>query len=249
MRRFLFASLPLCLLLGWAGRGAAQADPSAVIDKAVTALGGEARLNRYKAKHNKTRGTLHALGGVPFSQEVFYQSPGQMKETLRAGGDGQSVTLVTALNGDQGWSEVDGSPRPLDARTLAELKETAHLRLVCRCTVLKDKAYLLTPIGEFPIDGRATIGVRVSAAGHRDIQLYFDREFGLLVKTERTTANPRTGKAVREEAYYKDWKDIDGIVTPTRVVVYQDGKRFMEAESYDIRYLEKMDDAVFANTR
>ena len=129
---------------------------------------------------------------------------------------------------------------------LAELKEAAHLRLVCRCTVLRDRAYQLTPLGEFPVDDRPAIGIKVSTRGHRDVQLYFDKEYGLLVKTERVTLDVQTGRPVREEAYYRDWKAIDGLVTPTQVVAYRDGKRYMEAEAYDIRYLERIDDAAFA---
>src|SRR5262249_7728623 len=150
--------------------------------------------------------------------------PAQMREALHAGAGGKQAAVVTALNGDKGWVQAEGKVQPLDGRTLAELKETAHLRLVCRCTVLKDKAYQLATTGEFPVDGRTAVGVRVSAHGHRDVQLYFDKEYGLLVKTERVTLNARDGKPVKEEAYYKGWQAVDGIVTPTRVAVYHDGQ-------------------------
>lgn len=246
MRRLLIVCALLMSLLGSPNRSWAQDDARAIIDKAINALGGEARLARYKARQNKTRGLLHSLGGVPFTQEVFYQSPNQIKEVLRAGAEGKEVTITTALNGDKGWMQADGPAQPLNERVLAELKETAHLRLVCRCTVLKDRAYQLSLLGDFPIDNRPTVGIRVSTRGYRELQLYFDKELGLLVKTERLGLNPQTGKPFREEAYYKDWKAIEGIVTPTRVVVYHDGQRFMEAEAYDIRYLEKLDDRMFA---
>jgi len=246
MRRLLIVALPVFLVPVSAGPVQAQGEAQAVVDKAIAALGGEARLARYKARENKTRGIVHFLGGAPFSQEVFYQSPSQIKEVLHAGPSDKQATIVTTLNGDQGWMQIDGVIQPLNDRVLGELKETAHLRLVCRCLVLKDKASQLTLLGDFPIDDRAAVGVRVSTRGYRDIQLYFDKEYGLLVKTERTALNAQNGKPFREESYYKDWKAIDGLVTPTRVVVYRDDKRFMEAEAYDIRYLEKIDERVFA---
>src|SRR5881398_1576564 len=160
MRRLLTVSLLPCLLLGPARPAAAQDEARAVIDKAVAALGGEARLARYKARQNKTRGRLHFLGGAPFAQEVFYQSPGQIKEVLHAEANGKQTTIVTALDGDKGWVQAEGTVRPLDDRVLAELKEAAHWRLVCRCTVLRDRAYQLTPLGEFPVDDRPAIGIK-----------------------------------------------------------------------------------------
>jgi hypothetical protein len=246
MHRPLPAPLALVLLVGFTANSSAQDDAYVIIDRAIAALGGEARLAQYQARQNKTRGTLVAFGGIPFTQEVFYQSPGQIKEVLRAEANGKSSTVVSALDGDRGWVQIDGQLRPLDERMLAELKETAHLRLICRCTVLKDKAYQLTPLGEFPIDSRPALGIKVAARGYRDVNLYFDKEYGLLVKTERRALHVPTGRFVREEAYYKDWKAIDGIVTPTRVAVYHDGRKFMQAEAYDIQYREKIAAAVFA---
>lgn len=247
----MYRSLPSLVALGllplFAARGHAQTDVGAVIEKAIRAHGGEAKLTKYRARQNKARGILHFLGGVPFTQEVFYQVPGQIKEVLQAEAGGKKAAIVTALNGNQGWMQAEGGRvQSLDDRMLAELKETAHLRMICRCTTLRDKDYQLTPLTDDFVDSRPVAGVRVSSRGHRDVSLFFDKEYGLLVKSERLVLNVQTNQQSKEEVYYTAWQEVDGIVTPTRVKVYRDGKRFMEAEAYEIRYLDKVPDRVFA---
>ena len=46
---------------------------------------------------------------------------------------------------------------------------------------LTDKTYPLTGAGEAKVNDRPAVGVKVTARGHRDVTLYFDKESGLLL--------------------------------------------------------------------
>lgn len=224
----------------------AQDNPAAVIDRAVKAYGGEENLAKFKARQNKTKGTLHIGNGISFTQEVYYQAPGQIKEIMVAEVNGKKSTIVTLLNGDKGSIFVDGQPQEVNDKVLAELKEAAHLARVSRFVGLKDKTYELSVLPEIKLEGKPAVGIKVSAKGLRDIQLYFDKDSGLLVKSDRKALDIKSDQLVMEESHFAVFKDIDGLKTPTQVTVYRDGKKFMEANATDIKHLERLDDNIFA---
>jgi hypothetical protein len=90
------------------------------------------------------------------------------------------------------------------------------------------------------------VGVKVSSKGHRDVTLYFDKGSGLLVKTERRALDPKSKQEVPEERVISDYRDLDGLQSPRKAVVTMDGKKVMEAEATEVKFLDKLDDSVFA---
>src|SRR5207249_5497080 len=107
------------------------------------------------------------------------------------------------------------------------------------------KEYRLTALGDAVVSERPARGIRVSTAGHGDVQLFFDQEYGLIVKAERRVIDLRTRQPQREEAFYSDWKAADGLVTPTKVTILRDGYKFTEVEVQEIHFLEKLDERTF----
>ncbi len=229
------------------GIAAGQQGVDQLLDRAVQAHGGAANLSRLKARHCQTRGQVIRGTPVPFTQEILAQAPKQIKEVMQFQVAGAPPgTVVTVLNGDSGRMEISGKSQPLDDNMIYELKEAAHLAQLVRLTELKNKEYRLTALGESAVSGRSAMGIRITSPGHRDVQLYFDREVGLLLKTERNVVDLRTKQLQREEALYSDWKVADGIVTPTKVTILRDGYKFSEVEVTAVRFLEKLDDDVFS---
>jgi len=112
--------------------------------------------------------------------------------------------------------------------------------------VLKDKKYEVTLFGEAKVEEKPAVGVRVSAKGQKDITLFFDTKTGLLAKIEHRTVEAGTGAEVNEERIILEYgKDKDGIPIPKKVLVKHDGKTFIEAESTEFAYVEKIDDSEF----
>ena len=110
---------------------------------------------------------------------------------------------------------------------------------------LKGKAFRLAPLGEVNIDKRPARGVWVSSKGHRDVNLYFDKETGLLVKTE-TRVKDDNDQEVTEETFLGDYKEVQGTKQATKLTVKRDGELYLESEVTDYRLAEKLDDRVFA---
>ena len=248
MRKLVSLALVVAaVLLGMARRAAAEDDPRAVIEKAVRAHGGAEKISQLKAVRMKVRGTLY-LGkeGVPFVGETAAQLPDKLKNTLGFELEGKKQDVRQVVNGDKATVTINGEPLALKEQHVAELKEVLYgERVNTLVPLLRDKGYELDAAGEGKLDGRPTVGVKVSSRGHRDVTLHFDKETGLLVKAERRALDFGTLKEISQEERYADFKEVDGLRRPLKVTVLRDGKKYMEGEVVQLQYFDKLDDGEF----
>ncbi|GIW82714.1 MAG: hypothetical protein KatS3mg105_4521 [Gemmatales bacterium] len=216
----------------------AQSEVQAIIDKAIAAHGGKDRLNRLKARYVKSKGVLHFAGGLPFTQEIYYEAPSRIKETTDVN---KEQVITTVFNGKEGWIILNGKQQKVDKKILEELKEAAHQAQITRLIGLTDAALKLAPV-QAEDD---TLGVKVAAKGYRDLFLFFDKKTGRLVRTERQALDMKSGELVKEVTRFSEWKTVDGITVPLKIDVRRDGKRFMEATATEVKFYEKLDADIF----
>jgi outer membrane lipoprotein-sorting protein len=247
MRKVLFLSAAVCLTLTLAGRASAQDESRAVIAKAVKAAGGAKKLGKLKVARAKFKGKGEFEGApVALTGEIATQLPRQMRLEVQAEVQGVNVTVLNVVNGDKGWLQVLGKTMPLEDEELKDQQEGLHAEYVQTLVpLLKDKGFTLDALGEARVNGRAAVGVRVASKGHKDVNLYFDKATGLLTKSERRALDDAR-KEVTEETFYSDHKDVDGVKVPMKVVVHHDGKKFLEMEVTEYRFLDRIDDSEFA---
>jgi hypothetical protein len=229
---------------------AARADDGAaalaLVDKAVRSHGGEANLARCPAVTAKMKGTFYGLGlKAPFTGEFAAQGADRQRVVFEAEACGQAIRFVHVLCGDKCWNKLGDELEELDADGVADAREEAHAEWVATLVPLKAKAYTLTSLGEVRIDQRPAAGVRVSSKGHRDVSLYFDKETGLLVKTESRVKDEGGGE-VTEETFLGGYQDVQRTKQATTLTVKRDGASYLEAELSEIKLAEKLDDTVFA---
>jgi hypothetical protein len=248
MRAFLVRILVAGVILALGGRLLAEDSAQAVIEKAVKAHGGKEALGKIKNERVTTRGTLYAAGlSVRFTAETTVQLPGRFKNLMHLSvpGGGEQ-TVIQVLDGDKAWMTVDGKPQDVGEKLRAEMDEsryTEHATMLA--PLLDEKEFRLMSLGDKQIDGRATIGVKVTAMGHRDIELYFDKESGLLAMTKRMAVNARMQPAVQEE-HWSDYGKAGDIMRPGKFTVYQDGKKVTEGEVVDTTFPDKLDENTFS---
>ncbi|HJZ59636.1 MAG TPA: hypothetical protein VKE74_32120 [Gemmataceae bacterium] len=237
------------LLASVPGSRAADEDPKAIVAKAIKAHGGEDDLAKYKAAQatNKGKITLPGVGEVEFTQNLSYMLPDKIKDVMELSVGGQKINVVTVANGDKISIEVNGKAIEVPDQAKEALKDARHMMKVARLVPLvREKGYELSLIGEVKVEDKPAIGVRVSAKDQKDINLFFDKETGLLAKLEHRTADPTGGNEVTEERIILEYqKNKDGIPMPKKVVVRHDGKTFIEAEVIEATLLEKLDDSEF----
>ncbi len=229
---------------------AADDDAKAVILRAIKAHGGEEALTKYKAGTAKSKGTITVpgAGDLPFTQEMAYMLPDKLKETLQLSVGGNTVGIVTLINGEKCAIEANGTEVEITEPIKEALKDARQTLKVGRLVALvKDKGFELAPLGEAKVEGKPVVGVRVSAKGHKDVNLYFDKGTGRLAKLEHRVLDPMSGQELNEERIILEYgeKSAEGIPLPKKVLIKRDGAKFMEVEVQEAKVLEKIDDSEF----
>ena len=244
----------VCLVLGGAGPVLAddKGEAQAVLDKAIKALGGEAHLARYKAATWKGKGKYYGLGGegIDYTAEWAFQGGRQYRVVIDVEVMGQKFQQTVVLNGAKGWIKMNDTVMDMDKETLAEQQEQLYANWAAYVMplALKAKDVELSVIGKADIEKRPAIGIRATAKGHRDLNLYFDQETGLLVKGEwrvKDVQGLQGGKEVTQEVFLSDYKDMDGVKQALKVTIKWDGKPYVDALMSDVQYLDRLPDDVF----
>ena len=248
MRTGIVRSVAAGLVLALAGVVAAQPadDARAILDKAVKAHGGEAALKKYQAARSKNKGTIEIAGGSAFTQETAYQAPNKFRDEMELEIANQKVKVLTVYDGKDGAITVNGKKLPLNDAIKEALKEAGEMVKTARLEPLRgDKELELSTLGEAQVNGKPAVGVRAAKKGQRDLNLYFDKKTGMLVKIERRTLEPMSGQEITEERIIAEYQTVSGIPVAKKVVVNRDGKKFLEAEVQEVRLLESLDDGEF----
>src|SRR5205085_11149538 len=131
----------LALVSGVSGpiRAADAQDANAVIDKAVTAMGGQEKLGKVKAASWTGKGKF-TFGGNENEVSVHWVVQGLDHSRREIEGDfGKGVTV---LAGDKGWRKFGDDANPLDETGIANAKRATYLAVIPMTIVpLKDKAF------------------------------------------------------------------------------------------------------------
>jgi acetyl esterase/lipase len=247
MRTRLFPGLAV-LLLAPPSLSAAE-DARAIIEKAIQAHGGEAKLARLKTVTSKAKGTVNRGSEVSFTSETVWQWPDRLKNVVQLATN-PPTTFVETIAGDERWSHRDGKSHPLDGVKWDELRAQAHVRRLLLLTpLLQDNIYELSALEEIRIDDRPALGVRVVCPGERDVKLYFDADTRRLAKVERRIYDEAAKKELLQEEFFRDYEDIDGVPTAKKQTWRRDGKKGREMTFSEVRYPDRLDAALFADPR
>jgi hypothetical protein len=247
MRKLALLAAAGCLLLA-GGRAGAEDETRAIIDKAVKAHGGLEKIRKFKGSATQMRGkgTVHELGGFDITLEGYSQD-GNSKEVVEGEVAGQKFTQTVLLDRKQIHLFINGKEYKLDEKRMAALaREHAHQEAVIDLVfAAKKTGYQLSPLGEVKVNDKPAVGVRVSSEGYQDINLFFDKASGLLVKTEARTTDIQSGEEKTEEKLLSDYKETEGVQRPGKVVVLRDGKKLLTLQIDEVKVVDKFDKDFF----
>jgi outer membrane lipoprotein-sorting protein len=227
-------------ILVLAGMTRAQDDPAAILEKAIKAHGGEAKLAKIKGAKWKAKGKIFGTGDpAEYNGEWEVQFPSKYRMAFDTEFNGVPIKRIRVLNGDKGWTRDNkDDTQDLGAATIAEDKRQLTVQwLATTLLPLRDKAFTLTAL--------KPAGLRAVTKDGPDVKLYFDKDKGLLQRYE-SMVKESVGKEVKQEVTYDDYKEVDGIQKAMKVTIRRDGKKFLEQEITDFKLLDKPDDRVFA---
>jgi hypothetical protein len=246
MRTILTATLAAFLLTAGAGRADDQAELQKIIDKARKAHGTDKEKGKAAAS-SKVKGTVHTMGmDLEFTGDHQTQEPDKFRQAMNVSVNGNDIQIITVFDGKKAWVNAAGNTMELGDDAVAAFKEEFYAGKVGDLTAFKEKGYKLSALAEKKIGDRPAVGVSVSHEGHKDIFLYFDKETGMLLMSERQAKDFMGGEEYKQETRYSDFKDVDGIKRPFKIKVLRNGEKYVEAEVTEFKTLDKLDDSTFA---
>jgi hypothetical protein len=244
MRNLLVPAVVSCLFLaGSVSR--ADDDVKTILDKAIKAHGGAEKLGKHTGSVTKTKGTIDLAGGIDFIQEMTLKSPNKFKESIQMTVMGKTFTVTSAYDGEKAWIDYAGTNIDVNEKLMAEFKEQAYMMSIGDLSGLSDKKLELSLLGEVQVEGKPAVGVKVASKGHRDISLFFDKASSMLVKVEHLALDASGGQDVMQERIIQEYQELNGVKVAKKIHVNRDGKKFMEAEVLEVKYLDKLDDNEF----
>jgi hypothetical protein len=246
MKTRLMTVLAVGLLLGSIrARADEQADAKALLDKAMKAMGGQAKLAKLNTASAKGK-----LAGSPDGAEItvdfdgIWQGTSQHRANLEVQHDGKNFKGVLVVNGDKGWLKKEDNTEDAPDGVASFIQNIFYAgRMPQLLPSLTDKAYKLTLTGEIQVGTQAALGLSISHEGHKDVSLFFDKDKGLPIKSEIRLADPR-GKEITVEYHYSDYKDYGGVRLCSKIAFKLDDKDFT-IELSDLKALDKVDDGQF----
>jgi hypothetical protein len=224
-------------------------DPQAVVKKAIQAMGGEATVARSQSVFMKGTCTFYGMGQpIECTGEWFKQLPARLKASYHMNLNGKDVTRVEAVTKDQGWLAIAGRVRDLPNDQLVEIREGMQAGHLTALLPLREPECHLSSVGEAEVAGRPAVGLKVSRGGHRDVLLYFDKQYGYLVKRQERVKG-MTGGEVDEETLYSDYRDFDGVRSYKKMTTKREGKPFLECEFSEFKPVANIPDSTFAKPK
>lgn len=236
----LLIGLTVCNGNGTADESSPQAVVQSILAKAIKASGGEAKLARLHTVGWKTK-------AVNYLDESMAQGFDQYRAEIDVVENGKASHAVLVVNREKAWMKLGG--KTIDAADkdyLDPRREIFYLiRLPELLLPLRNKDYTLTPAGELKIGDRPAVGILVEHKKHTNVTLFFDKESGLVVKSEARMTIP-TGQTHQFEIFFSNHQDIDGLKHFTKIAVDVDRNRFLELELSELKPQDKLDDDFFA---
>jgi hypothetical protein len=203
-----------------------DAEARAIIDKAIQAHGGADKLSRFKAVSAKWTGK-RKVENVFFWDAVYvvtYEMPDKVRLDAEVENPkGEKFAFSRVVTGKKGWLAWSRGTRDLKEAEVAQIVDEIYAHWLASVVPLKDKGFAFSLTGNVTVDDKDAIGVRVSCKGRPDVNLFFDKKTGLVIKSERRAKDPGTNEEYTAESIYRDHKAFQGVMWPTARVDRRDG--------------------------
>ena len=186
-----------------------------LLEKYLAAIGGTEKLQKITSRVQK--GTLNGFGDQHFPVDIYSKAPDKRDSVMHL----KNGDSVTAFDGKQGWLSIPGRVHMMSAAENDAVRIDADLYFPAHIKTLYQK--FSVDLGE-KIDGHDTYLVVGESEGKPPLQLYLDKESGLLLRLVRfaETALGRNPTQID----YADYRDADGVKISFRWTLARPGNRF-----------------------
>jgi hypothetical protein len=243
MKRLLGAALAAALLTGPAladDKGA-----TAVLDKAIAALGGAEALAKAGTATWKGKGTItFGDNDSPIKTVATLQGLDRHRAEFEGTFNGEEVKGVTVIAGDKGWRKFGDNLVEIEGDDLANEKRRAYLLAAAMVLPLKGKGFKVESVADDKVGDRPAVAIKFTGPDGKDFTLAFDKESGLPVRLVATVKGFQ-GEDFTQETSYSDYKDFGGVKRATKVESRRDGMKFVAVEVSDFKALDAVPPGTF----
>src|SRR5262249_28364388 len=110
--------------------------------------------------------------------------------------------------------------------------------------LVREPDFELSLLPEITVAKQPAKGIRIKSKGHRDLDLYFDKSSGLVVKTESRIL-PADKPPIVLEQILSNYRDFDGLKMATKFTKYENGKLTSVEEYVDFTFVDRIDEREF----
>ena len=240
MRNYLLTSPCAFLFLLLAGTASAE-DARAILDRAIQAHGGAARIERTKRGHLKGKCEgIQSNGPFTYEVEEWFDLPARNKRIVDSNIGGASSHVEYLFIGEESWKRE--SPRAWQHSSWPyslSAEQQQWYAVLAVLILLREKEVPFTSLPEKTKDGRTLVGIQTIYAEHL-LEYFFDKLTGLL---ERSKGTPPGQEST--ETLYDDYREIQGIRYPMHFKVA--AKTYSSTTTLSsIEFLDKIDESIFS---
>ena len=244
--RFL-SVLAVGLLLGaGAGKADEQSDAKALLDKAITAMGGQTKLAKLGTAAVKGKLSLSEKGkDITLDVDGLWQDMSQYRIDAVVQEGGNNFKAVLVFTSDNGWIKKRDNTKDAPEGAVPFIQNIFHAgRMPQLLPALGEQPYKLALLGEVKVDTQAAMGLLISHPDRKDVRLFFDKTNGLPIKSEVVVSEPMTNKELTVETRYSDYKDFAGLKLCGTISIKLDEMEF-KLELSEIKGAAKVDNSRF----
>lgn len=196
-----------------------------VINNYITAVGGEANLNKVNSILTNANVTIQ---GAPYKPTATLMKMAPNKSSMEMKIEGMGTVMKQTFNGEEGYIEQQGRKMPMDEKTVASQKDNTLFPEL----MLKPSNVALESIAT--IDGTDVYKVKVMK-GEKVSYRYYDVKTSLLLRTEST--EEAQGQSVTTLTDFSNYKEVAGVKIPNTMKIVN-GPQVITLESTEVKINE-----------
>ena len=179
--------------------------------------------------------------GMEIPMEMKVKRPDKFAINMEA--QGQKITQV--YNGEKGWLMVPGiasEPQELTGDMLTQAKQQPETLLEGDLYNYEKKGSTAKFVGKVNLDGHEAFRIKLTTSDGNEREYFINADTYLIEKANATVS--QGGQTVNVEQILSDYKTIDGITMPMKIVQNSPiGNMSIVIE--EIRFNENFDDSIF----
>jgi len=194
-----------------------------VAARMTEALGGADRIAALRSVRSSADVSISTPGGELTAQaSTVYGVPDRMRTELAMFGQ----TQIRVVSPDGVWRTQQGAVVDLEGDDAKETRQDAERAMFFLAWAASRDDWLLQDRGVE--EGRHLVQVTGPSGG--SFTAYVDEESGLPVRAEYDGPHPMTGQAAHFVEEFSDFRSVDGVRRPHRIVTIVDDEPFLDAK-------------------